>query len=175
MNRHDFRTLYEHNDWANDRLLQMLTQAFGEETDLFAADDPTVRIIQRTTTHLVAALAVWRSRWEGFSPKVMLDPAEYPTPLALRMAFGAERARFWGFFETLSTDEALDRIVHSTNTLGEPRDLPLTQMMQHVLLHSAYHRGQITSLLHLLGHTDTHQDTDFLFFALEQEKEKILV
>lgn len=168
MNLTDFRTLYTHNDWANDRLVQMLTHAFGEETDLRALDDPTVRTIQQTTVHLVASLAVWRSRWEGVSPKSMLDPAEYPTPLAIRMAFGAERARFWGFFDTLTTDADLDRIVHSTNILGEPRILPLTQMMQHVLLHSAYHRGQITSLLHHLGHTEIHQDTDYLFFALEQ-------
>jgi uncharacterized damage-inducible protein DinB len=170
MNRNDFRTLYAHNDWANDRLVQMLTHAFGEETDLRVSDDPAVRTIQRTAVHLVGSLAVWRSRWEGISPKAMLDPADYPTPLALRMAFGAERARFWSFFETLTSDDALDRIVHSTNTYGEPRILPLTQMMQHVLLHSAYHRGQITALLHHRGHTDTHQDTDFLFFALEQAK-----
>jgi len=170
MNLTDFRTLYTHNDWANDRLDQMLTHAFGEETDLRALADPTVRTIQQTTVHVVAAMAIWRNRWEGISPQPILDPAEYPTPLAIRMAFGAERARFWGFFDTLTTDADLDRVVHYTNLAGEPNSLPLTQMMQHVVLHSPYHRGQVTALLHHLGHTDIHQNTDYILFALSRNQ-----
>ena len=169
MNRTDLRTLSLHNDWANDCLVQMLTHAFGEETDLRQSGDPTLLTIQETAVHMIAAAATWRSRWEGVALKAALDPADYSTPLALRMAFGAERARFWGFFETLATDAVLDEIIHCTSRQGVPFDLPLTQMMQHVVLHSAYHRGQITALLHQLGHT-THPDTDFVLFALEQAK-----
>ncbi len=167
MNLHDFRTLYAHNDWANARLMQMLTHTFGEETDLRQSETPSVRTIQEIATHMVSAQAIWRSRWEGVSPRTMLNPAEYPTPLALRMAFGAERARFWAFFEAITDDGSLDRIIQYTNTLGEPHALPLTQMMQHVLLHSTYHRGQITAHLRALGHTEHLQDTDFLYFLFE--------
>lgn len=167
MTLNDFRTLYEHNDWANDRLLAMLTRAFGEETDLRAADDARVRTIQETTTHIVAAQAVWRRRWEGEVPKTMLDPAEYPTPLALRMAFGAERARFWRFFEEMTEDDVA-RVIHTASTTGEPRILPLGQMMHHVATHSVYHRGQVTGLLLSLGHEDAVVSTDILGFYLEK-------
>ncbi len=168
MTRAEFRTLYTYHDWANERLLQMLYQAFGEETDLRRTEDALTRSIQETTTHIVAAQAIWRERWEGRSPTAMLDPNEYPTPLALRMAFGAERARFWGFFERLEDDAALARVVHSTSTTGEPRVFPLWQMMQHVVTHAMYHRGQVTAWLVALGHENILVYTDLIAFYLEQ-------
>jgi uncharacterized damage-inducible protein DinB len=168
--REDLRQLFEYDDWANDRLLAMLYQAFGEEADLRHAEDARVREIQAVTTHIVAALAIWRTRWEGHSPTAMLDPEEYSTPLALRMAFGAERARFWGFFATLEDEEALNRVVHFTRTTGEPYQFPLWQMMQHVLTHSAYHRGQVTARLLDLGHESALQFTDLIVYYREQQQ-----
>jgi uncharacterized damage-inducible protein DinB len=168
-NRQDFRQLYDYDDWANDRLLAMLYQAFGEETDLRHAGDVRVREIQAVTTHIVGTLTIWRTRWEGNSPTSMLDPEEYPTPLALRMAFGAERARFWGFFATLEDEEALNRVVAFTRTTGESVHFSLWQMMQHVLTHSAYHRGQVTARLLDLGHGDLLQFTDLIAYYREQQ------
>src|SRR5438046_1088233 len=140
MTRDDFRTHYTYNDWANDRLIEMLNRAFGEETDLRQTGDARVQVIQETTVHIISAQAIWRTRSEGESPRTILDPAQYPTPFSLRTAFGAERARFWRFFDSLESDAAFDRIIHSTSTEGEPRIFPLGQMMQHVLMHSMYHR-----------------------------------
>ncbi len=163
MDRNAFRLLYEYNDWANDRLISMLFGIFGEEADL-RAEGPAPRSVQETIVHIVAAQAIWRERWEGRSPKAMLDPTQYPTPLAIRMAFGAERARFWGFFDTLDTEETLLRVVHSTNTQGEPRVFPLWQMMQHILTHSTYHRGQVTGRLIDMGHEAGIVSTDLITF-----------
>src|SRR6185312_13089839 len=124
MNREAFRTLYIYNDWANGRLLGMLGQAFGEEADLRHSEEPTVRSIQAATTHIVAAQWIWRERWEGRSPTAMLDPEDYPNLPALRTAFDTERARFWEFFANLEGEEALQRVIHSTGTNGEPRIFP---------------------------------------------------
>lgn len=168
MTRDEFRLLYEYNDWANDRLLAMLTRAFGEETDLRQAEDSRLRVLQETTAHIVAAQTIWRTRWEGFSPRALLDPAEYPTLLALRMAFGAERARFWGFFETLEDDAALNREISFTTTDGTPYRMPLWQMLQHVVTHSMYHRGQITGRLLDRGREDLIVSTDLITFYREQ-------
>jgi uncharacterized damage-inducible protein DinB len=128
MDRDDFRTLYTYHDWANDRLLAMLEEAFGAETDLSRAADTSVRAIQETTTHIVSAQWIWRERWEGRSPTAMLAPKDYPTLSALRAAFLTERGRFWSFFESVD-EEALRRVIHSTGTNGEPRIFPLWQML----------------------------------------------
>ena len=169
MTRKEIRTLFEYNDWANERLMQMLYRAFGEETDLRQSEQAVIRAIQETTTHIIAALAIWRSRWQGTSPTAMLDPAEYPNALALRMAFGAERARFWGFFAGLDTDDRLNEVIAYTNTKGEPYRMPLIQMMQHVINHSSYHRGQVTARLIDMGHEDLLLGTDLFIYYYENQ------
>lgn len=168
MNRADFSLLYRYNDWANDRLLGMLEAAFGPDADICKAEDRRIHALQETTVHIVAAQKIWRERWEGFSPAAMLAPQDYPSLPALRTAFEAERLRFWDFFQTLQTEEDLSRIVHSSSTSGEPRIFPLWQMMQHVITHSAYHRGQITARLLDLDFENILQSTDLIAFHQEQ-------
>lgn len=163
----DARDLFAYTDWANDRLCRTLYAAFGEETDLTRHADSRVRAIQTTAVHIVAAQAVWRERWEGRSPTDMLDPAGYPTPLALRMAFAAERARFWGWFAALHADAELDRVVSARSTRGEPRVFPLRQMLAHVVTHGCYHRGQIAARLLDMGREDALLDTDLIAYYQE--------
>jgi uncharacterized damage-inducible protein DinB len=110
---------------------------------------------------------VWRQRWQGHSPDAMLDPEEYPTPLAIRMAFGAERARFWGYFETLKTEEALLWVCDFKNTRGEAHSRPLWQMLQHVITHGGYHRGQITGRLLDMGFDALIISTDLISYHYE--------
>jgi uncharacterized damage-inducible protein DinB len=168
MTRDELRTLYEYNDWANDRLVSLLCRLFGEETDLRLAREERIRAIQETMVHIIAAQAVWRTRWQGRSPSTMLDPQEYPTPLALRTAFRAERARFWAYFDALDSDEALQQEIAFTTLAGEPYQQPLGQMLQHVLTHSMYHRGQVTARLLDLGHGDALVSTDLITFYRER-------
>jgi uncharacterized damage-inducible protein DinB len=167
MTLQDFRTFYLYNDWANDRLLKMLYEAFGEETNLRESTDPRCRAIQEAAVHIVSAQSVWRQRWQGHSPDAMLDPEEYPTPLAIRMAFGAERARFWGYFETLKTEEALLWVCDFKNTRGEAHSRPLWQMLQHVITHGGYHRGQITGRLLDMGFDALIISTDLISYHYE--------
>jgi uncharacterized damage-inducible protein DinB len=157
----DIRNLFEYNDWANEVLFEMLIASFGADTDLRAAPAPMVRDIQEAATHIVAALCIWRTRWQGTSPTAMLDPALFPTPRALHAAFGSERVAFWTFFDGLESDDCLALMVAYNNTRGDASSLPLVAMMQHVVNHSTYHRGQITARLIALGFDDVIQSTDF--------------
>ena len=49
------------------------------------------------------------------------------------------------------TDESLQSVIAYTNTKGERWQYPLWQIMQHVVNHSSYHRGQVTAMLRQLG------------------------
>jgi uncharacterized damage-inducible protein DinB len=167
MTRNEFRTLYTFNDWANDRLCKMLYDAFGEERNLRDAAEERVRSLQEAAVHIIASQAIWRSRWQGTSPTSFLPPEEYPTPLSIRMAFGAERARFWGYFAALESDEALGQVIAYTNLAGEPFEEPLWHMMQHVITHGCYHRGQITGRLLDMGFEEQIVSTDLIGFYRE--------
>lgn len=142
----------------------MLKEAFSEETDLREAEDPRLRAIQEAAVHIISAQSVWRQRWQGTSPIAMIDPVEYPTPLSIRFAFGAERARFWGFFETITDDDALLRVVDFKTLDGTSYSEPLWHMMQHVVNHGSYHRGQITGRLLDMGFDSAVTSTDLITY-----------
>ena len=49
------------------------------------------------------------------------------------------------------TDEALERPMTVVSTRGQERTYPLHHMIQHLLHHQTYHRGQVTALFRQLG------------------------
>jgi len=51
--------------------------------------------------------------------------------------------------------------LHDIKNLFEYNDWANEAMMQHVVNHSSYHRGQITARLMALGHDECIQNTDF--------------
>lgn len=163
--------LFEYNDWANDRLIEMLEKAFGKETDLYHAEDPRVRAIQETAAHILAAQIIWLRRWQGDSPTALSDPANWPTPKALKRAFEEERAHFWRYFNALVRDAQMTSIIPYKNTRGESHARPLWQMMQHIVFHSAYHRGQVTARLMDLGYEESIVYTDLILFYSEDDAE----
>ncbi|GDX39924.1 hypothetical protein LBMAG21_02160 [Armatimonadota bacterium] len=170
MNLEDVRTLYLYNDWANDRLVQMLYTVFGEEADLRATGDAQTLAIQEAAVHIIGSQWMWRSRCLGISPTERMGASEYPTPLAIRFAFGAERARFWGYFDTMTSDDDLNRIVAFKTTEGVPYEMPLYQILQHVITHGGYHRGQITGRLLDRGDEKAILSTDLIGFYRELQE-----
>ena len=60
----------------------------------------------------------------------------------------------------------LDRVVEYHNTKGHAFSNPMWQMLQHLVNHGTYHRGQITTMLRQLGATPL--TTDLIAFYREQ-------
>jgi uncharacterized damage-inducible protein DinB len=67
------------------------------------------------------------------------------------------------------TDELLEKCVSYENLQGERWEYSLAHMMQHLVNHSSYHRGQVVTLLRQLGQTPP--TTDFLVFIDEGASE----
>jgi uncharacterized damage-inducible protein DinB len=61
------------------------------------------------------------------------------------------------FLDGLS-DADLDRVVSFRNLAGEPYADPLDGLIRHVVNHSTYHRGQVSTLLRQLGLTPPNTD-----------------
>jgi uncharacterized damage-inducible protein DinB len=64
-------------------------------------------------------------------------------------------------FLTLTDDRVKARISYE-NARGERWEYSLGHMMQHIVNHSTYHRGQVVTLLRQLGQTPP--PTDFLVY-----------
>ncbi|MCA1641972.1 MAG: DinB family protein [Acidobacteria bacterium] len=93
---------------------------------------------------------VWLRRWRGESPRAILDPAEFADVESVRSRL-AEVARERAQLLAGLTDADLERVVAYVNAKGEEWRYPLGRMMQHVVNHSTYHRGQVVTMLRQLG------------------------
>lgn len=106
---------------------------------------------------------LWLERWLGRSPGF---PTENFSDLAsLRARWQKIDGDLNAFIQKLSAAD-LDRVVEYKNTKGHAFSNPMCQMLQHVVNHGTYHRGQITTMLRQLGATPVA--TDLIAFYREQ-------
>jgi uncharacterized damage-inducible protein DinB len=159
MDAERLRALYEFNRWANATVLGAVSALRPEEwTRDLGNSFPSVR---DTLVHILWAEWIWLSRWKGGSPKLMFDPTEFATVDLLRTRWLEVEHEQVEFVAGVS-EESLRTVIEYVNTRGESFAYPLWQMLQHVVNHSTYHRGQVTMMLRQLGATPV--PTDFLVF-----------
>jgi len=143
--------LFDHLEWANDQVLEVLE----------AAEAPVPEAALTVFGHLLGAEQVWLSRIQGkASPK----PAVWPS-LSVAQARAQAEANLAGFRAVLetATGPVLARVVEYKNTKGEAFWTPLRDILFHVVLHGAYHRGQVAMSLRQGGLVPA--STDFITFA----------
>jgi uncharacterized damage-inducible protein DinB len=148
MNKQDVEFLSEYNRWANARMLDAASKLTAEQ---FTRDlKSSHRSVRDTLAHVLAAEWIWLERWNGTSPRALLNPDSFPTVDSLRTRWAETETDYGSFIGGLQ-DRSLERIIAYTNTKGEEWKYPLGQMFQHVMNHSSYHRGQLTTMLRQLG------------------------
>jgi len=148
MNKRDIEYLYEYNRWANAQVLDAVSKLTPEQ---FTRDlQSSHRSVRDTLAHILAAEWIWLERWNGVSPKALLAPTEFPTVESLATRLANVEGECAQFIDGI-TDESLATVITYTNTKGEEWSYPLGQMIQHVMNHSSYHRGQVTTMLRQLG------------------------
>lgn len=149
------RDLYAYNRWANRQMLAAVRPLGADEfTRDMKNSFPSIR---DTLVHILYAEWIWLSRWQGVSPRE--QPAGWSTVgydelVVLWREHEMEQA---AFIDRV-TDEQLAQPLGYVNTRGESFRAPLHQLVRHVVNHSSYHRGQITTMLRQLGHTAAPTD-----------------
>jgi uncharacterized damage-inducible protein DinB len=161
---HVIQELYRYNRWANDRVFEAvssLTQA--ELTKNLAGSHSSVR---DTLTHIIWAEWIWLQRWKGTSPQVVFGARDSPDVRTLRARWLDVEIEQRAFIEAVTTEDLL-RPVPYVNLQGQTWQYPLWRQMYHVVNHSTYHRGQLTTMLRQLAARPIA--TDFLVFHDELE------
>jgi uncharacterized damage-inducible protein DinB len=140
--------LYLYNHWANQRAL---TSAAALSAAEFTRDmGNSFGSLRDTLAHILSAEWIWLERWFGRSPKTMLPASDFPTVESLRQRWDTVEQDRNRFIRPLTPDRLRESVAYS-NRAGEPFAYPLWQQMAHVVNHSSYHRGQVTTLLRQLG------------------------
>jgi uncharacterized damage-inducible protein DinB len=142
------REMMDHNYWARDRQLQACA---GLDQEQFlrplGGSFPSLR---ETFAHLVAVEWLWLERWRGRSPTALIPLAELPTLAAVSERWKTVEREMRGYLGALDED-TLARPLTCVSTRGEQWTYPLWRTVLHLLNHQSFHRGQVTTLLRMLG------------------------
>ena len=150
MNQQDLRTLLDYHYWARDRLLDALDAL---TPDQFTRDlGSSFKSVRDTVAHTYAAEWAWYQRWQGQSPTALLPADQFPDVASLRAAWTSHEAKMRAFVDALG-EEGVNRVLDYKLLSGAEGSSPIWQMLQHVVNHASYHRGQVTTMLRQLGAT----------------------
>lgn len=141
------RRMFVFETWANREVLASLQPLAP------ASAAPSVRLL----AHIAATHVLWLARIRVKAPSVAVWP-----DLDLRGVAGllVDAEREWsGYLSELSAAE-LARPVSYTNSMGERWTSSVADILEHVLLHGHYHRGQIAAQVRAAGGMPAY--TDFI-------------
>lgn len=148
MNLQDLRTLLDYHYWARDRMLEALEPLTAEQAKRDMGS--SFASIHDTVTHLYAAEWAWHSRWTGTPPTALLGGDQFPDLAAVRRAWSEHEATMRAFVEQLG-EEGIMKVFEFKLLSGAAGSSPFWQMVQHIVNHASYHRGQVTTMLRQLG------------------------
>jgi uncharacterized damage-inducible protein DinB len=141
----DVVRLYAYNRWATGRLLDAAAAVTPEQ--LKQPLGGSFGTLLGTLQHMLGAEWVWLERFNGRSPASFPGSEELTTLEAVR--------RRWD-----DVSEGLDAVISAADPnrsvpyrtfKGDRFDQPLGDLVQHVVNHGTYHRGQVAMSLRLLG------------------------
>ncbi len=118
--------------------------------------------VHQTLVHILWAEELWLERWQGRSFVPSLDPIDLPSAQIIRRRLEDVHTKQVQFLLGLSADVA-DQPRAYVNFRGERWEYTLRQMVQHLTTHSAFHRGQLVTLLRQLERVPP--STDYLVFV----------
>lgn len=157
MTTDDVRLLFEFNAWANHRVTGACAALTDEQ---FTRDlGSSYRSVRDTLVHIMGVEWLYFERWHGRSPSALPAAQPYATLASLEARWSEVERDLLTYVRGLSQSD-LERVIRYRNIRGNPFAYPQQAMLQHVVNHGTYHRGQITTMLRLLG--SRPRETDLL-------------
>lgn len=153
-----YRTLYEHEKYANEKMLEMLASV----PVAMQGDDRYARALA-IAAHLAACREIWLGFMEGGPERVRDWWPPVNNLAALRTRFAALEQAWTAYLASLD-DVALeaDFEFEDNGRWAIRRDIQVEQLVGH----AAYHRGQVALLVDQLGGQVV--DTDYVDWAISR-------
>ena len=138
-----FKKLFAYDDWANREVLASLERAENATAKSTAV-----------MAHIIAAEWLWWARLKGQEKRFAVWPELTPDRFKAQLD---ELAQQWkAYLESSRLFQSVDYV----NSKGEAWTSTVEDILTHVAMHSAYHRGQIAGELRESGNTPPY--TDFI-------------
>jgi uncharacterized damage-inducible protein DinB len=144
----DVILLIDYNYWARDRLLEAVAALSVEQFTRPLGN--SFSSIRDTVAHICDAESIWLRRWRGEQPQGFQDPGRMPDLAAAREEWSGTECGIREMVATLGP-EGVERVIDYKDLRGAARSDVFWQMLQHVVNHGSYHRGQVTTMLRQLN------------------------
>ena len=148
-----FRQLFEYDYWANQESLSSIASlSIDAERALKIAG------------HIVGAQRVWLGRLEtpGGAPAA---PWPLMTLKETRAAISELHQRWENLFGHLAPERLDEDLVHR-NSKGDESRVPVCDVLMQLVVHGAYHRGQIAAAVREAGGNPS--PTDYILYVRQQ-------
>jgi uncharacterized damage-inducible protein DinB len=160
VNHDELTLLLDYHYWARDRVLAAVAPLSREQYTQTVVS--SFRSVRDTVVHTYAAEWIWHRRWHGESPTALIPGDRFADLEAIRRAWTELEREVRGDLAALDGD-GLTAIVNYRLLSGMEGATPFWQILQHVVNHASYHRGQVTTLLRQLG-TAPPESMDLITF-----------
>ena len=165
MNLQDVHLLIDFHGWARDRMLDAVAALPAEQfTRDLGNSFPSVR---DTVAHIYGADWIWCSRWEGETPAGLPDPKGFADVASLRGPWNDVERRVRALVGRLGEPGMQRPMEYRRKASDPPQSQIFWQMLQHVVNHGTYHRGQVTTMLRQLG-ANPPKSMDLIAFYRER-------
>jgi uncharacterized damage-inducible protein DinB len=141
-----FRRQFAYDKWANREVLAVIRKPASAST----------RPLQ-LMSHIISAERLWLERLRQQPQSLPVWP-EFDVELGEAQA--ADLGRMWRDYLDDMLPADLSRMISYKNSKGEAWSSAVQDVLTHVLMHSAYHRGQVASHMRASGQTPPY--TDFI-------------
>jgi uncharacterized damage-inducible protein DinB len=164
MKLEEIKELYLYNEWANRKYLDLVKTLDDEKFSIEIKS--SFKSIRETIAHLIATEWIWLQRWLGINPGSPPDWADKPTVETLVEKFNSIVSERNNFFKSLN-DNSLSELRNYNLLSGKAGQNTLQEMLQHVVNHSTYHRGQLATLVRQID--EVPPSTDLIIFYRERK------
>jgi len=131
------RRLFKYNDWANREILKALQQGTRKPASSL-----------KRMSHILAAEHVWFQRLRHEPVLVPVWPNWTLDEIAVQID---QMKEGWESYLGAITEHDLTLSIKYASSTGKPFESRRDDVLQHVIAHGAYHRGQIASDLRAAG------------------------
>jgi uncharacterized damage-inducible protein DinB len=162
----DLRLLIDYHYWARDRVLDALATITTEQ--FVRPMGNSFSSVRDTVAHICAAERIWIARLKGEKPQGLQKPDRLPDVDAAHKEWTELEGEMREQLARLGP-EAVERTIEYQDLRGNDQSDVLWQMLQHVVNHGTYHRGQITALLRQLDAAPP-KSMDLIAFYRERDR-----
>lgn len=140
-----FQKLFEHEQKANAKVLAAFLQD----------PQPQARALE-ILSHMISAQRIWIERIEGIQAATKVWELYHIEQLK-----DLQAANFRDLSSLLETEDFNRQVIYR-NSQGKEFTSTVSDILTHLALHAAYHRGQVVLLMK--GHVEPLPLTDYIFY-----------